>query len=188
MSDGGHELLPRREFVKRAGATGLALSSAVWLAACGVKKSSSGGSGSSDTMKIGYVSPLTGEAASFGEPETYCPSRRSQDHRGRRHRRRRQARQDPDPSEGQPVEPADGLVGGQRPDQRRRCRLDARRPRPPRWSTRSSDACEAAGVPCISTVVPWESWYYGRGAKPGEQGCVQVHLPLLLRRWRTLRT
>ncbi len=31
-----------------------------------------------------------------------------------------------------------------------------------------SDACEAAGVPCISTVMPWEAWYYGRGAKPGE--------------------
>lgn len=31
-----------------------------------------------------------------------------------------------------------------------------------------SDACEAAGVPCISTIVPWESWYFGRGAKPGQ--------------------
>ncbi len=31
-----------------------------------------------------------------------------------------------------------------------------------------SDACEAAGVPCISTVVPWEAWYFGRGAKPGK--------------------
>lgn len=31
-----------------------------------------------------------------------------------------------------------------------------------------SDACEAAGVPCISTVMPWEAWYFGRGAKPGE--------------------
>ncbi len=30
-----------------------------------------------------------------------------------------------------------------------------------------SDACEAAGVPCLSTIVPWEAWYYGRGAKPG---------------------
>jgi len=29
-----------------------------------------------------------------------------------------------------------------------------------------SDACEAAGVPCVSTVVPWEAWYFGRGAKP----------------------
>ncbi|MCK7615942.1 ABC transporter substrate-binding protein [Roseibium sediminicola] len=31
-----------------------------------------------------------------------------------------------------------------------------------------SDACEAAGIPCISTVMPWEAWYFGRGAKPGE--------------------
>lgn len=31
-----------------------------------------------------------------------------------------------------------------------------------------SDACEAAGIPCLSTVMPWEAWYFGRGAKPGE--------------------
>ncbi|GAB4354250.1 MAG: ABC transporter substrate-binding protein [Oricola sp.] len=31
-----------------------------------------------------------------------------------------------------------------------------------------ADACEAAGVPCISTVMPWQAWYFGRGAKPGE--------------------
>ena len=31
-----------------------------------------------------------------------------------------------------------------------------------------ADACEAAGVPCMSTVVPWEAWYFGRGAKPGQ--------------------
>ncbi len=30
-----------------------------------------------------------------------------------------------------------------------------------------SDACEAAAVPCLSTVMPWEAWYFGRGAKPG---------------------
>jgi len=30
-----------------------------------------------------------------------------------------------------------------------------------------ADACEAAGVPCISTVMPWQAWYFGRGAKPG---------------------
>jgi len=30
-----------------------------------------------------------------------------------------------------------------------------------------ADACEAAGVPCIGTVVPWEAFYFGRGAKPG---------------------
>jgi branched-chain amino acid transport system substrate-binding protein len=30
-----------------------------------------------------------------------------------------------------------------------------------------ADACEAAGVPCLSTVMPWQAWYFGRGAKPG---------------------
>jgi branched-chain amino acid transport system substrate-binding protein len=31
-----------------------------------------------------------------------------------------------------------------------------------------SDASEAAGVPCLATVMPWEAWYFGRGAKPGQ--------------------
>ena len=31
-----------------------------------------------------------------------------------------------------------------------------------------ADACEAGGVPCLSTVMPWEAWYFGRGAKPGQ--------------------
>jgi branched-chain amino acid transport system substrate-binding protein len=30
-----------------------------------------------------------------------------------------------------------------------------------------ADACEAAGVPQVSTVQPWEAFYFGRGAKPG---------------------
>ena len=32
-----------------------------------------------------------------------------------------------------------------------------------------ADACEAAGVPCLSTVMPWESWYFGRGASPASR-------------------
>lgn len=31
-----------------------------------------------------------------------------------------------------------------------------------------ADVCEAAGIPSLSTICPWESWYYGRGAKPGQ--------------------
>ena len=31
-----------------------------------------------------------------------------------------------------------------------------------------ADAGEAAGVPCLSTGMPWEPWYFGRGGKPGE--------------------
>lgn len=32
-----------------------------------------------------------------------------------------------------------------------------------------SDTCEAAGVPCITTATPWESWFFGRGASPVTQ-------------------
>ncbi len=31
-----------------------------------------------------------------------------------------------------------------------------------------ADACEAAGVPCLTTILPWEAFYFGRGAKPGQ--------------------
>ena len=31
-----------------------------------------------------------------------------------------------------------------------------------------ADVCEAAGVPCITNACPWEAFYFGRGAKPGE--------------------
>lgn len=31
-----------------------------------------------------------------------------------------------------------------------------------------ADACEAAGMPALSTTSPWEAFYFGRGAKPGE--------------------
>ena len=30
-----------------------------------------------------------------------------------------------------------------------------------------ADTCEAAGVPCLGTILPWEAFYFGRGAKPG---------------------
>jgi branched-chain amino acid transport system substrate-binding protein len=32
-----------------------------------------------------------------------------------------------------------------------------------------SDTCEASGVPCISTVAPWQPWLIGRGGTPGPE-------------------
>jgi branched-chain amino acid transport system substrate-binding protein len=31
-----------------------------------------------------------------------------------------------------------------------------------------ADTCEAGATPCLSTVAPWEAFYFGRGAKPGQ--------------------
>jgi branched-chain amino acid transport system substrate-binding protein len=30
-----------------------------------------------------------------------------------------------------------------------------------------SDQCELASLPCISTVAPWQAWFFNRGGKPG---------------------
>jgi branched-chain amino acid transport system substrate-binding protein len=32
-----------------------------------------------------------------------------------------------------------------------------------------ADACEAGATPCLSTIAPWEAYYFARGGKPGEQ-------------------
>ncbi|WP_300581698.1 ABC transporter substrate-binding protein [Marivita sp.] len=32
-----------------------------------------------------------------------------------------------------------------------------------------ADACEAAGVPSITSIAPWEAFFFGRGGKPGEK-------------------
>lgn len=31
-----------------------------------------------------------------------------------------------------------------------------------------SDQCELAGVPCVSTATPWQSWFFNRGGVPGK--------------------
>ena len=41
-----------------------------------------------------------------------------------------------------------------------------------------SDQCEANGVPCISTVAPWQPWFFGRGGT--RERAVRLDLPLLL--------
>ena len=135
---------------------------------------------SADTLKIGFISPRTGPLAGFGETDGYVLELarkaladglddRRQDLRGR------------DPRPGQPVDPsragqvAKDLINSDKIDLMLAIST-------PETINPVADACEAAGVPCISTVVPWEAWYFGRGAKPGAAVAVQVDLSLRLRR------
>jgi len=164
MSD--QHLLRRREFVTRAGATGLALSSTGLLAACGVKKGSSGGT--AKTIRIGYVSPLTGEAASFGEPDPYVLGivRKTlaggiTGADGKRYSVEL-LQKDSQSSPQTAASVANDLINSANIDLMLTTST-------PEVVNPVADACEAAGMPCISTVVPWQSFYYGRGAKPGEK-------------------
>lgn len=161
----GGDQIPRRTFLGRAGAGGLVLASsgglAGLLAACGGVKEDEGSSG--DVIKIGYVSPRTGPAAGFGETDDWLievvreklkDGVKSGDKTYKVEILLRDSQSDPQRA-GQV---ANGLISGDKVDLMLASST-------PESVNPVADACEAAGVPCISTVVPWQAWYFGRGAK-----------------------
>ena len=124
------------------------------------------GAGSGGEIKIGYVSPQTGPLAAFGEADEFVLAQM------REH-------------------VADGLeIGGEnynveiivrdsQSDPNRAAEVAADLilqdevdlilvSSTPETTNPVSDQCEANGVPCISTVAPWQPWFIGRGGVPGE--------------------
>ncbi|WKX14281.1 ABC transporter substrate-binding protein [Streptomyces sp. NL15-2K] len=150
--------------------SGLALASPL-LAACKVGSGDSDGSSGAATLKIGFVSPRTGAAAGFGEPDAVRPQPA------------RKAFADDLTIGGKKYQVKIIDKGGQSNPQRgsqvANVLINAEgidlmlTTSTPETVNPVSDACEAAGVPCISTVVPWEAWYFGRGAKPPQKQAYQ---------------
>ena len=161
-------LVSRRTFFRTAGLIGAGLTLAdPFLAACanGSASGASGGSGGSGgTLKIGFVSPRTGPAAGFGEPDGYVLDLA------------RKAFSSGLSIGGTTysvdIVDKDGQSNPQRASQVANDLINNEgvdlvlTTSTPETVNPVSDACEAAGVPCISTVVPWEAWYFGRGATP----------------------
>ncbi|WP_222623188.1 ABC transporter substrate-binding protein [Streptomyces sp. ISID311] len=146
--------------------SGLALASPL-LAACQIGGGDSGSGDGTATLKIGFVSPRTGAAAGFGEPDAYVLSlarRAFADGLTIGGKKYQVKIIDKDgqsnPQRGSQV--ASDLINGEGIDLMLTTST-------PETVNPVSDACEAAGVPCISTVVPWEAWYFGRGGKPGQK-------------------
>jgi branched-chain amino acid transport system substrate-binding protein len=157
----------RRDLLRATGLGASALALSPLLDACGIGSGKSGGGAGTKSIKIGFVSPRTGAAAGFGEPDAYVLKlARSAfasgltiggtkyditilDRDGQS-----------DPQRGSQV--ANDLINGQGIDLMLTTST-------PETTNPVSDACEAAGVPCVSTVVPWEAWYFGRGAKPTDK-------------------
>src|SRR5438105_13702248 len=156
----GRSLVSRREVLQRGGVALGVLAVPGALSAClGTTTTSSA------TVKIGFVSPITGPAAGFGEPDAYAVSlarkafQKGLDIGGKQYSVEIVTRDSQStPSVGAQV--ANDLIHSQGVDLMLATST-------PESVNPVSDASEAAGVPCISTVVPWEAWYFGRGAKPG---------------------
>lgn len=156
--------LSRREVIAAAGLGALGLAGGALLeqahpalAATRVRASGS--------LKIGFVSPRTGPAAGFGEPDGYVLSlARKAFERGIEVGGTHYSVEiiDKDSQSGPlSAQSANDLINSNQVD----LLLTSSTPE---TVNPVSDAAEASGVPCISTVVPWEAWYFGRQANPAK--------------------
>lgn len=172
--------LTRRELLKRAGAGAGVLMVPGLISACGggSTTTTAGATGTTvgttattltapaGTIKIGWVSPRTGPASTFGEVDPYILDlTRKALASGLEVGGKTYAVEIID-KDGQ-TNPAQGAAVAQELINSDKVDLMLASSTPENDNP-VADACEAAGVPCISTVCPWEAWYFGRGAKPGE--------------------
>jgi branched-chain amino acid transport system substrate-binding protein len=148
----------RRDFVKRAaaGAGGLALAGNM----------SSAFAQASDVIKIGFVSPRTGPLGGFGEGDPYVLglARKALANgltAGGKKYKVELIDKDSQSDPSRASQLAKALINSDNIDLMLTTST-------PEVVNPVSDACEAAGVPCVSTILPWEAWYFGRGAKPGQ--------------------
>lgn len=167
----------RRHFLAGAGLGAAGLVSGPLLAACaptsGSSGSSSGSGTSSGTITIGFVSPRTGAAAGFGEPDAYVLDLARKALAagltiGGKKYDVTIVDKDSQSNPQRSAQVANDLLHGSNVDLMLTTST-------PETVNPVSDACEAAGVPCISTVVPWEAWYFGRGATPDKPFTYTFH-------------
>lgn len=155
------ETHPSRRQVIQGGlaAAGMAVASPL-LSAC--KKSGTVQPG--NKLKVGFVSPRTGATAGFGEPDGYVLELARKALAaglaiGGTTYEVQVIDKDSQSNPQRSAQVANELITGEGVDLMLTTST-------PETVNPVSDACEAAGVPCISTVVPWQAWYFGRGGKP----------------------
>jgi branched-chain amino acid transport system substrate-binding protein len=158
--------LSRREFVKKTGVGigGLLLAPlAAEPAWAGVVNEAAPAAG---TIKIGFISPRSGPLGSFGEPDPFALSlARKALAKGLTIGGKHYAVKIID-KDNQSNPPRAGQLAKQLIN---RDKVDlVLSTSTPETNNPVADACEAAGVPHISTIEPWEAWYLARGAKPGQ--------------------
>ena len=118
-------------------------------------------------VKIGYVSPQTGPLAPFGEADKWV-DRPDEDRLQGRHRRSAARRyaveillKDSQSNPNRAGEVANDLILKDKVA----LMLTAGTPE---TANPVSDACELNEVPCISSVVPWQPWFFGRKGDPAK--------------------
>ena len=119
-----------------------------------------------DTLKIGYVSPQTGPLAAFGESDAFVLEQvRAQVEGGIQLNGKTYDVEiivkDSQSNPNRAAEVASDLILSDEVD----ILVTAHTPE---TANPVSDQCEINEVPCVSSVVPWQPWFFGRGGNPAE--------------------
>jgi len=156
--------IPRRKFIKMAGAFGATAALSPAIAACGGDDDGGGGGGGGEEIKIGYVTPRTGPFSGFGEADSFVIGQvREALGKGVKI--------------GNTTHPVEVIVKDTQSDPNRSAQVTSDlilndgvhvvlSSGTPATVNPVSDQCEANGTPSITSVAPWQSWFIGRKGDP----------------------
>lgn len=154
--------LSRRDFLRSASAAAVLLGApSALLAGCG---NAPAAAPRGRTLRIGFVTPSTGPLAQFAAADGFVIDgirrtlEKGLDRSGTRHPVKILVRNAASTAAGA-AEAASALIKQDRVD----LMLTAQSPE---IVNPVSSICEEAGVPCISSLSPWQPFYFGRGATP----------------------
>jgi branched-chain amino acid transport system substrate-binding protein len=149
----------RAKLLRRAAAAGAAVGLAPYIA-------TDRAYASTRAIKIGFVSPRTGPLASFGETDNYTVAQmRRLFSKGLRVGRNtfpvEILQRDSQSNTNRGATVAQSLILDDDID----LMLVGNTPL---TANPVSDVCEANGVPCIASLVPWQAWFFGRKGDPAK--------------------
>jgi branched-chain amino acid transport system substrate-binding protein len=154
--------LNRADFLKRGGAAvgGVVLGGAAAAPAWASRGRVAGAHAAASTITIGYVSPLTGADSGFGEPDPYVIGLAKKAFGKGLKIGGTTYSVDIVAKDAQSVPATSAMVAQELINSNVDLLLATSTPE---VVVPVSSAAEAAGVPCVSTVVPWEAWWLSLG-------------------------
>ena len=159
------QLIGRRALLKGAGASTLAVAGGGLLEACGTVKGA-GGTSSTGTITMGFITPLTGDLAGFASGDNFVLDQIKQTSAykngfkvGGKTYKVNIVVADSQSSSTRAAQVAQQLILKNHVDV-------VLTTSTPETTNPVAVACEHMSTPCLSTVVPWESWYAGLGGNP----------------------
>lgn len=156
----------RRDALKSLGVGAVALGSAGILEGSLADLARAAKAGTGSTIKIGYVTPKTGDLADFSTSDKYILGKVRASHAyskgikvGRKHYRLEIIEVDSQSDANRAGQVAQNLILKDKVDL-------VLTTSAPETTNPVAAACEQLKVPSLATVVPWESWYGGLGGNP----------------------